>query len=137
MALSFETCKTYKLVGAVSTEQLRFILDPTRDWMIDWINVKISFVKSGVCKILKIIYTRRTHPNLSLIFVPSLIRSFIHSFFLLCSKLACLARGGKKKLINQCNLCNYPNYFYSYIDVTMPIVEFYLSWTVLTTKCLF
>ena len=31
MALSFETCKTYKLVGAVSTEQLRFILDPTRD----------------------------------------------------------------------------------------------------------
>ena len=70
----------------------------------------------------------------------SLIFSFshpiFHSFFLsfrfetdFFSK-----RSKKTDPSNQFNLRNYSKYFYSYIDVTMPIVEFYLSGKVLTRK---
>ena len=60
--------------------------------------------------------------------------SFSHSFLLSFR----YETGGKKTdPSNQCNLRNYTKYFYSYIDLTIPIVEFYLSGTVLKTKCLF
>ena len=139
MALSFETYKTFKVVGVRRKHwAIRFHFKmKQKNWMIDWMNVKISLLKSGVCKISKIVYTRRTHPHV-FNFFPSVIPSFIHSFFLSDLKPAFLARGVKKTdPSDQCNLRNYPKYFYSYIDVTMPIVAFYLSGTALTTKCLF
>ena len=71
-------------------------------------------------------------------FFFSFSHSFLLSFFLSFFLSFRYETGGKKTdPSNQCNLRNYTKYFYSYIDVTIPIVEFYLSGTVLKTKCLF
>ena len=96
--------------------------------------LKYLFLNQGLVKYQRL----STQEGLTLMSLIFFLLSFRHSFFLSDLKPAFLARGVKKTdPSDQCNLRNYPKYFYSYIDVTMPIVAFYLSGTALTTKCLF
>ena len=124
-------------MGGGSTEQLDFISKWNKklnDWLNEWM-LKYLFLNQGFVKYQRL----STQEGLTLMSLIFFLLSFRHSFILSFRfKTGCFSKRGKKSdPSDQCNLRNYPKYFYSYIDVTMPIVAFYLSGTALKTKCLF
>ena len=139
MALSFETYKTYKVVGGRRKHwairlHTRSKMKQETEWLIEWM-LKYLFLNQGFVKYQRL----STQEGLTLMSLIFFLLSFRHSFILSFRfKTGCFSKRGKKTdPSDQCNLRNYPKYFYSYIDVTMPIVAFYLSGTALKTKCLF